>query len=311
MNELQISVQMNAGTIITNSEDLKKMLTAKMAEYENAVFTEESKSIAKSELAELRRLKKDVDDRRKLVKSKFAEPYNAFEKEVKELLAIIDKPINEIDKQLKEMEVERIRKKREAIKELYYEVVDDAAEYLPLDEIYDSKWDNAGTNMKKIREALKQLVIKTASELSIIQNSASDVVDEALSIYKKSRDLSRALTHINTYEANKKKALELEEVKRKQEEERRREEELQRARDDERKHLEEIRRIRQENDMATKKEETDFLNNQFSLIDDDDLPFVQPTTVTAYYKVVAEPKELEQVEMLFNSIGILFKRRDT
>lgn len=310
MNELQISVQMNAGTITTNSEELKKMLTEKMAEYENAVFTEESKSIAKSELAELRRLKKDVDDRRKLVKSKFAEPYNAFEKEVKELLAIIDKPINEIDKQLKEMEVERIRKKREAIKELYDEVVDDAAEYLPLDEIYDSKWDNAGTNMKKIREALEQLVIKTASELSIIQNSASDVVDEALSIYKKSRDLSRALTYINTYEANKKKALELEEAKRKQEGERRREEELQRARDDERKHLEEIRRIRQENKSIEKEKESGFANDQFSLMDDDNLPFAQPTTVTTYYKVIATPSELEQVEMAFNSIGILFERRD-
>lgn len=303
MNELQISVQMNAGTITTNSEELKKMLTEKMAEYENVVFTEESKSIAKSELAELRRLKKDVDDRRKLVKSKFAEPYNAFEKEVKELLAIIDKPINEIDKQLKEMEVERIRKKRETVKMLYDEVVGDAAEYLPLDEIYDSKWDNAGTNMKKIREALEQLVVKTASELSIIQNSSSDVMDEALSIYKKSRDLSRALTHINTYEANKKKALELEEAKRKQEEERRREAELQRARDDERKHLEEIRKIRQEKEAIKHSDEQHVPEKKGVL------PFAQPTTVTVCYKVIATPKELEQVEMAFNSIGILFERR--
>lgn len=310
MNKLQISVKMNAGTITTNSEELKKMLTEKMAEYENVVFTEESKSIAKSELAELRRLKKDVDDRRKLVKSKFAEPYNAFEKEVKELLAIIDKPINEIDKQLKEMEVERIRKKRETVKMLYDEVVGDAAEYLPLDEIYDSKWDNAGTSMKKIREALEQLVVKTASELSIIQNSSSDVMNEALSIYKKSRDLSRALTHINTYEANKKKALELEEAKRKQEEERRREAELQRAREDERKHLEEISKIRQENENIKKEKESGFESDQFLLMDDDNLPFAQPATITAYYKVIATPSELEQVEMAFNSLGIWFERRD-
>ena len=43
--------------------------------------------------------------------------------------------------------------------------------------------------MKKIREAMEQLVTKTANDIEIIQNSLSDVKDEALVIYKKSRDL--------------------------------------------------------------------------------------------------------------------------
>ena len=43
---------------------------------------------------------------------------------------------------------------------------------------------------------------------------------------------------------------------------------------------------------------------------DDDLPFEQPSTITAFYKVIATPEELEQVEMAFNSIGIFFERRD-
>ena len=44
--------------------------------------------------------------------------------------------------------------------------------------------------------------------------------------------------------------------------------------------------------------------------DDSELPFEQPSTVTAYYKVIATEEELEQVEMAFNSIGIYFERRD-
>ena len=43
--------------------------------------------------------------------------------------------------------------------------------------------------------------------------------------------------------------------------------------------------------------------------DGDDLPFPQPQTVTMWYKVIATPEELEQVEMAFNSIGIHFERR--
>lgn len=311
MNELQISVQMNTGSIITNTAELKKILSAKMSEYKNAVFTEESKQIAKSELAELRRLKKDVDDRRKLVKSKFLEPCDAFEKEVKELQAIIDEPINEIDSQLKEIEAERIRKKREAIRELYVEVVTEAEEYLPFDEIYDNKWNNAGTSMKKIREAMEQLVIKTASDILIIQSSMSDVKDEALDMYKKSRDLTQALTHINAYEANKKKALEVEEKRRQHEETRRREEEIQRVRAEERRRLEEIEKVRQESLLHKKYEQ--IVNTSctpFGVDEDDSLPFVQPTTITAFYKVVATAEELERVEMAFNSIGIFFERRD-
>ena len=46
-------------------------------------------------------------------------------------------------------------------------------------------------------------------------------------------------------------------------------------------------------------------------ISDDDLPFEQPTTVTAYYRVVATPDELEAVEMAFNSIGVYFERRES
>ena len=45
-------------------------------------------------------------------------------------------------------------------------------------------------------------------------------------------------------------------------------------------------------------------------IDDNNLPFEQPTTITAYYRVVATVEELEAVETAFNSIGIYFERRD-
>ena len=48
---------------------------------------------------------------------------------------------------------------------------------------------------------------------------------------------------------------------------------------------------------------------QTPVVADDELPFEQPSTVTAFYRVVATPAELEEVEMAFNSIGIYFERR--
>lgn len=313
MDELQLNVVLNAGSIITNTEEIKEQLSEMMEQYKNALFTEESKQIAKDELAALRKLKKKVDDRRKEVKAQCMAPYEAFEKEVKQLHAIIDEPIALIDNQLKEMEAERIRKKRLQIRELYDEVVGDAAEYLPYEKIYGEKWDNSGTTIKKIREAMEEMVVKTASELSVLQNSVSDVRDEALEMYKKDHDLAKALSYINTYEANKKKALEAEEKRREQEEERRREAELDRMRMEERKRMEELERVRKEEREKTEKEAAireSFSIPESDLSDEGVLPFTQPTTVTAYYRVVATLEELEQVEMAFNSIGIYFERRE-
>lgn len=315
MNELQIDVTLNKASVITNIDELKEKLAAKMAEYEGAIFTEESKSIAKAELASLRKLKDAVETRRKEIKVQCMAPYSEFEKEVRELTAIIDKPIALIDKQIKEMEEARIRRRRADAKVLYEEVVGEFCEYLPLQEIYDRKWDLAGTTLKKIREELEQLVAKVLQELTILSNSTSDVKEEALELYKKDRDLAKALTYINTYEANKAKALRAEEERRKREEERRRQEEIECAKRMEREKLAAIEWAREEErKIAERKIEAAKYSGEpitpFSEEDEDSLPFVQPNTITAFYKVVATPEELENVEMAFNSIGIYFERRN-
>ena len=50
MNELTLNVKQNPGVIELNFDEIEKALDAKLAEYKGAVFTEESKSIAKSVL---------------------------------------------------------------------------------------------------------------------------------------------------------------------------------------------------------------------------------------------------------------------
>ena len=55
MKELQIKISQEPAVIRCNFEDVKAQLSAKMAEYQGAVFTEESKSVAKAELASLRK----------------------------------------------------------------------------------------------------------------------------------------------------------------------------------------------------------------------------------------------------------------
>lgn len=67
MEELQIKISQEPAVIRCNFEDVKAQLSAKMAEYQGAVFTEESKSVAKAELASLRKTREEVEKRRKEV----------------------------------------------------------------------------------------------------------------------------------------------------------------------------------------------------------------------------------------------------
>lgn len=311
MQELQVSIHQRPGEISFNFEELKEQLSAKMAEYENIAVSEEYKTFAKKDLAELRKLKESVEKRRREVKADAMLPYLEFESKVKELVQIIDRPISVLDEKLKEIEAARIRKRRSDVYNLWEEIVNDGAEYLPFDEIYDSKWNNATTNLKNVEKALHELVEKALSDISLIKESRSDVTEDALETYKKTRNLGQALTVIHTYEANKKRALEMEERRRKEEEERHHLQEIERAKAEERQKQAEIAQARKEERcrMELQKRDPDevFLSAGEEV---DELPFVQPETKTVFYKVVATEKELEQVEMAFNSIGIFYERRN-
>lgn len=309
MNELQISVQLEEGRILTNASELKERLAEYLTDYKTAVFTEAGRPILRAELAKLRKLRKAVDDRRKEVKEQSMRPYKAFEEEVKELLTAIDEPIKNLDSQLKEIEEVRIQKKKSEIEAVYRDIVQAGGmgDFLPLESIYNRKWENASISIKVAAEEMQAVTDKASNELSIIRGMQSDVKEEAVELYRRTRDLAAAMAHINTYESNKAKVLAAEEERRKAEEERRLRAEIERAREAEARHMRELEEVKKEAE-AYRADEND--PSGFLPEDSDELPFEQPVTITAFYRVVATPEELEQVEMAFNSIGIYFERRD-
>lgn len=57
-----------------NKEELEAAVRQKIADYENVVYTEENMQQAKNDRAELNKLTKAIEDRRKEVKKKINEP---------------------------------------------------------------------------------------------------------------------------------------------------------------------------------------------------------------------------------------------
>lgn len=116
-----------------NKEELEAAVRAKIAGYENVVYTEENIKAAKNDRAELNKLIKAIEERRKQVKNIINEPYAVFEAELKEITALINEPVALIDQQVKAFEEKQKEEKKAAIKATYDENIGDLAEVLPFE----------------------------------------------------------------------------------------------------------------------------------------------------------------------------------
>lgn len=200
MQEISINVIQKNGTIDFNDGEIKEALAAEMKFYKGMIFTEDTKKAAKDAVAYLRKLKKELDDRKKEVKRSFMEPYTCFESKVKELNELIDEPIASISGQIEEFEKKRIEERKQMIKTLYEENILDLAEYLPLERIYNSKWENATTTKKAITEEITGLVRGVQKDLETIQAMESEYEEKGIAAYKKNRSLADAIQCIHSYE---------------------------------------------------------------------------------------------------------------
>lgn len=304
MNEIKLLVEQNTGKIEFNYEETKAFLQEKMAEYEGAVFTDETMDIAKRERASLRKLKTQMDDERKKVKNAWMAPYTQFETQVKELLDLVDKPVEAIDKQVKEYEEKKKQEKLETCKKIYSEEIGDMTEILPFERIFDSKWLNATTTLKSIREDVQNIVSNTRTQIDTIKMMNSDAVEKALEIYRDTLDMTKAVAHINQYEATKREVEERERKRREAEEQRKLEAERERICEEER------ARIRQEEELkqAAKKEAVEELKEVSPEVKESNV--ILPESNTVLYAITGTKEELEELELTMTSLGICFERKE-
>lgn len=199
-----------------NNMELKAEIEEKMQEYKSLAFTEDTIKEAKADRAKLNKLRTAFEDERKRIKKLCMAPYDAFEKQVKELIALIDEPIRLIDGQIKEVEEKRRNDKRREIEEMFPSI--GFQPFVTLDMIWDDKWLNATVSMAKIEEQMKSQLYKIGNEVHTIRE-LPEFSFEAMETYKKTLDLAKAIQEGQRLsEIQKRKALYEEEQKRKAEE---------------------------------------------------------------------------------------------
>lgn len=206
MNELQVVAQQTLGKIEWNFEELKEQLSVEMKRYESIVYTDDTIKEAKSDIAGLRKLQKEVNDRKIEIKKSFLAPYETFEAQANELKAIIEKPIAVIDEKIKDYEARRKKAALERIRKYF----DEAAAVLPeairekaFRKIYQDKWLNATAKVSDWKGGIDAGVENIKQDYETIRSMTSDFVSEGVARYEESLMLNEAIQYMNSLQKQK------------------------------------------------------------------------------------------------------------
>ena len=200
MDKMQLISRQNPGVVsIENFEQLKSALSGYLSKYKGAVYTENMLSLAKDDKKELSRLRKEIDDKRKEIKKSYLEPYNEFETKVKELIGLIDEPLNDIKEFISGMDEREKEKKKEKIKEFYKSISSPLGKLA--DEVFEStaffndKWLNKTTQEKSWRDDITQRVSQVSKDLTVIKKAGGSDTTALVAKYLDSMDIETVLEY--------------------------------------------------------------------------------------------------------------------
>ncbi len=230
MNEIQVTVQQTPGTVKWNFKELKESLEKELSIYETTQYDDNSVKDARGDLAYLRSLRKAVEEKRKDIKSKCLEPYEEIERQAKELVELIDKPIGVINEKVQEYETRRKKQVRKEIyaymQEAFSKIPEDIRERA-MESSYDTKWENVSTTKKTWKEAIGGKAEAFMNDLSVIQAVDEEFLEDAIAAYKRRFVLADAMSKVQEMKRQKERILEAERRRKIQEEENRRRQEAQ------------------------------------------------------------------------------------
>lgn len=177
-----------AEPITFNYEELKRELAEKTSYYETLVYTDEKE--LKADKAKLNKLKKVLNDERIRIEKEYMQPFNDFKSKINELIGIIDKPLEVIDRQVKECEEKRKLEKQQAIKELFSTI--GFQPFVRLEMIEDTKWLNATVSLNKIEEQMKERMYQIGNDILTL-HQLPEFGFEAAKVYENTLDINKAI----------------------------------------------------------------------------------------------------------------------
>lgn len=152
-NELSISnanVEFKPATIsINNLDSLKDKANEIVKKYEGSIATEDTLKGDKAVLADLKSLKKNLNDERISIHKTYDQPYKEFKSDIDEVTSILDKAIDPIDASVKQLLEKQRNERKSHVLDLIANFAKDNG--IEPDELeFDDKWTNKTMTDKKL-----------------------------------------------------------------------------------------------------------------------------------------------------------------
>ena len=231
--ELKVNEYQLPEVIAFNYEEIKNELAERVHIYETVVYDDTQIKQAKADRADLNRFKKALNDERIRREKEYLKPFTDFKDKINELIKIVDKPCEVIDKQIKAYEEQEKVKKREKIidfweNELREDITTLPPEWLKLEAIFDDKWLNASVSIATAKNDIKARLEGIKNDLATL-TSLPSFGFEATEVYKSTLDINRAINEGRRLEEIQRRKEEAEKARKEAEERAKAEQEAQAA----------------------------------------------------------------------------------
>jgi hypothetical protein len=177
-----------------NYDELKTQIEQVANDYAVSVYTEDMIKSAKADKAKLNALKKSLNDERLRREREWMEPFQDFKAKINEIISIIDRPIQIIDKQVKEYDERQKREKQNGIEDFFevYKRNNDCPEWLESSDIFCPKWLNATCSTKTWQTELTDRIKGINADIETILG-LPDYSFEAMQVYRSTLNLAEAM----------------------------------------------------------------------------------------------------------------------
>lgn len=225
-----------------NKAELEANVRSIVAAYQGLAYTEDTISDAKNDRAALRKLLNEIEDRRKLVKKKCMEPYEAFNSDLEDVTVLIKEQISAIDGYVKECENRVKEEKKVRLQDVYTEAIGELAEVLPFERVFEAQYLNMSFKESKAATEIQEKIQRVKSDLAVIDALDSKYKLNAKDVYARTLDMSQAMAE-NARLIKFEEQMEADRKRKAEEEERRRAEAEARAKEAEERRCQEAERI--------------------------------------------------------------------
>lgn len=206
MKDLMIASHQAPGiAVLDNFDEIKAYLETGLRRYTNTVYTEESLALAKTDKKQLAELKRKLEDKPKEIKRIYMAPYQQIEAQIKELISLIDEPLEAIDTFVKQAELDEKQKQRLTIRGFFDQIaapVGSLADALfDSPAFYDSRWENKSTSVKSWQDDMTAKVRQAAQDIRTIQAAGGRHTTSLIACYIETLDMEGTVQYKKALEA--------------------------------------------------------------------------------------------------------------